>query len=66
MSVVCVGVAVDVITEVIPELKVGVVTPAAGVMPEVVVGVELTEFEVVVVSVGVWVVGDALVPGVVN
>lgn len=46
MCVVCVDVAVDVTTEDVPELKVGVDAPAASVMPEVVVGVELTRVDV--------------------
>lgn len=44
VSVVCVGAAVDVtteVTEVVPKLEVGVAAPAAGVVPEVVVGLEL-------------------------
>lgn len=42
VSVVCDGTTVDVIAVVVPELKVGVDAPAAGVMLEVVVGVEMT------------------------
>jgi hypothetical protein len=46
VCVVCVGVAVEVTTVVVPELKVGVDAPAASVMPEVVVGVKLTGVDV--------------------
>lgn len=42
VSVVCVDATVDVTAEVVPELKVGVDAPAAGVMPEVAVGVKIT------------------------
>jgi len=62
VSVVCVGATVDVTTEVVPELEVGLDAPVVGVVPEV-VGAKLTGVDNEVPE-RASVVGDALLGGV--